>query len=117
MAAQDLTTLPTLKLWLPITSNNTNDDTSISRLITATSMDFQRAIKRPDLLQAEYTEVHQGDGARRMIAFHWPITAIESLDVGGVTISESADKIEPGWYIDQDIDPERIFEIYLNGYC
>jgi hypothetical protein len=117
MAAQDLTQLATLKLWLPITSTNTNDDTSIARLITATSMDFQRATKRPDLLQAEYAEVHQGDGSTRMIAFHWPIVAVESLTVGSVTISESEDKIANGWYIDEDIDPERIWNLYLNGYC
>ena len=117
MAAQDLTTLANLKLWLPITSTNTNDDATLSRLITAVSMDFQRATRRPDLLQTDYIEVHQGDGSTRMIAFHWPIVAIASLIVGGLDIGESFDKVEPGWYIDSDIDPERIWNVYLNGYC
>jgi len=121
MAAQDLTTLANLKLWLPITSTNTNDDASISRLITAVSQDFQRATRRPDLLMAEYTEVHQGDGSTRMIAFHWPIVTISGvINVGPsgnqFAINASEDKIANGWYIDEDIDPERNFEIYLNGY-
>lgn len=117
MAAQDLTQLATLKQWLPISTGITSDDTSISRLITATSMDFMRATRRPDLLQATYAEVHRGDGATRMIAYHWPIVTIASLAVGGLAVTQSSDKIANGWYIDQDIDPERQFEIYVNGYC
>jgi hypothetical protein len=116
MAAQDLTTIATLKLWLPITSTNTNDDASISRLITAVSQDFQRATGRPDLLMADHTEVHQGDGSSRMIAYHWPVISIATLTVGGSAIAASSDKIGNGWYIDEDIDPERIWNVYLNGY-
>lgn len=117
MAAQDLTTLATLKAWLPINASTTTDDATLERLITAVSMDFQRATKRPDLLLEDYTEVHQGDGSTRMIAFHWPIISIVSLTVGTLAITESADKIAPGWYIDSDIDPERIWNVYLIGNC
>jgi hypothetical protein len=117
MAVQDLTTLATLKQWLPISSTNNNDDTTLSRLLTAVSMDFARATRRPDLLLASYTEVHQGDGASRLIAFHWPIAVITSLTVGGLAITASADKIANGYYFDQDIDPERIWNVYLNGYA
>lgn len=115
MAAQDLTTLPTLKAWLPITSTNTNDDTTLSRLITAVSMDFMRSTKRPDMLLASYTEARQGDGSTRMITYHWPIVKIASLTVGSVAIVASSDKVQNGWYIDQDIDPERVWNVYLNG--
>jgi hypothetical protein len=117
MAAQDLTTLATLKAWLPITSTNNNDDATLLRLITAVSMDFARATRRPDLLMATYVEVHQGDGSSRMIAFHWPIISVTSLAVAGVTITASADKIQNGYYFDKDIDPERIWNVYLNGYA
>jgi hypothetical protein len=116
MAAQDLSTLATLKLWLPINSTNSSDDATLSRLLTAVSMDFARATKRPDLLQADYTEVHQGDGSSRMIAYHWPAVAVTTLKIGGATIPASADKIANGYYLDEDIDPERIWNIYLNGY-
>jgi hypothetical protein len=116
MAAQDLSQLATLKLWLPLASGNTNDDVTLSRLLTGVSMDFMRATKRPDLLMANYTEVHQGDGSSRMIAFHWPIISVTTLTIGGAAISASSDKIQNGYYLDQDIDPERIWNLYLNGF-
>jgi hypothetical protein len=116
MAAQDLTTKETLKLWLPIASANTNDDVTIERLITAVSLDFMRATKRPDLLKATYTEARQGDGGRRMITYHWPIVAVTTLTVAGAAIATSRDKVENGYYFDADIDPERMWNIYLNGY-
>ena len=117
MAAQDLSKLETLKTWLPINSTTTTDDITLARLLTAVSMDFMRATNRPDLLLASYTEVHQGDGSSRMIAWHWPVIAISSLVVGALTITASADKIANGYYLDSDIDPERIWNIYLNGYA
>ena len=117
MAAQDLTTLQTLKDWLPITSTNTSDDATIGRLITATSQDFMRATKRPDLLQADYAEVRLGDGSKRFPLYHWPIVFVQSLIIGGLpyAVAESPDKILPGWFIDQDIDPERISNLWLAG--
>ncbi len=116
MAAQDLTTIENLKGWLPINSTTNTDDGNIARLITAVSADFMRATKRPDLLLASYAEARQGDGSSRMIVYHWPLVSIASLSVGGATIPPSDDKIANGYYIDQDIDPERVWEIYLNGY-
>jgi hypothetical protein len=116
MAAQDLTQLATLKQWLPIASGTTSDDSTLSRLITAVSVDFARATRRPDILQANYTEVHQGDGSSRMIVFHWPIISIATLAVAGAAIAPSSDKIQNGYYLDQDIDPERNWNVYLNGY-
>lgn len=111
----DLTTLPILKQWLPIPAATTAEDATLSRLITATSADFTRSTNRPDLLQATYTEVRSGDGGARMILYHWPITAITSLTVNSVAVLLSADKIAAGYYFDTDIDPERIWELYLVG--
>jgi hypothetical protein len=111
----DLTTLANVKQWAPIASTTTSDDTLISRLITACSNDFTRATLRPDLLQDDYTEVHQGDGSTRMTLFHWPINAITTLTIGGTAVSASPDKIQPGYYVDEDIDPERVYQLYLIG--
>jgi hypothetical protein len=61
MSAYDLTTLGNAKAWLPIVSTNTNDDPTISRLITATSQDFMRATKRPDLLHDRLSLANHGD--------------------------------------------------------
>jgi hypothetical protein len=115
MAATDLTTLATLKLWLPINSTNTNDDATISRLITAVSGDFTHSADRPDLLKTSYTEVRQGDGSPQMVLYHWPITKITTLTVGATTIAASADKVAEGWYVDSDIDPERVWNLWLAG--
>lgn len=115
MAAQDLTTLENLKQWLPINSTNVKDDATIARLITATSDDFMHSVERPDLLQATYNEVRVGDGASRLTAYHWPIAAVSSLTIGSRTVTASADKIAAGYYLDTDIDPERIFNLWLAG--
>jgi hypothetical protein len=113
----DLTTLANVKQWAPIASTTTSNDTLISRLITACSNDFMRATLRPDLPQDDYTEVHQGDGSTRMTLFHWPINEITTLTIGGTTVAESPDKIRPGYYVDEDIDPERVYQLYLIGQC
>jgi hypothetical protein len=111
----DLTTLAAVKAWLPVKTEITTGDDVITSLIKACSADFLRATKRPDLLAADYTEVHQGDGAARMAVYHWPINTITTLTVGGVSIPASTDKIVPGYFIDLDIDPERAFNLYLIG--
>lgn len=116
MAVNDLTTLVNVKMWLPIPTSQTSEDLTLARLITATSEDFMRATKRPDLLTASYSEVREGDGSARMILRHWPITAVTTLSVAGVAIAASANKIAPGWYFDADLDPELLWELYLAGY-
>ena len=112
----DLTTLAAVKLWLSIPTATTSADDTLSSLISACSGDFLRATQRPDLLTATYTEVRQGDGSNRMILYHWPVSAISTLTVAGLSITESSDKIAAGWYLDEDIDPERVFNVYLNAY-
>jgi hypothetical protein len=111
----DLTTLADVKAWIGGFGANTVDDAKLSALISACSADFERATKRPDLLTTSYTEVHQGDGASRITLFHWPITAVSALTIGGATVTASSDKILPGYYFDLDIDPERAFNLYLIG--
>lgn len=112
----DLTTLAKVKAWLPIVASTTSEDTLLSGLITSTSADFMRSIRRPDLLTATYTEIREGDGANRLLLRHWPITAVSLLTIGGVTINPSTDQIAPGWYLDVDIDPERLNQLYLAVY-
>jgi hypothetical protein len=115
MNSADLTTLAAVKAFLALSTTNTADDTTITNLIQACSVDFQRAANRPDLIADDYTEVRQGDGGQRICLFHWPINTVAALTVGGVSIPVSADKIAPGFFFDQDIDPERSFNLYLIG--
>lgn len=116
IAETDLTTLALVKDWLPVSARNTSDDAQLSALISACSGDFLRATNRPDLLSATYSEVRQGDGGARMVLYHWPIGTVTSLKIDGATIANSTDKIAAGWYVDEDIDPERVYNLYLNGY-
>jgi hypothetical protein len=111
----DLTALDAVKAWLPIKPDIITGDDVLTSLIKACSADFLRATRRPDLLAADYVEVRQGDGGQRIALFHWPISAIATLSVGGVSVPASADKIAPGYYFDLDIDPERAFNLYLIG--
>jgi hypothetical protein len=114
MATGDLCVLGDVKKWLPLDVDT--DDSILSRLITATSEDALRAMRRPDLLAADYLEARQGDGSSRITTYHWPINTVATLKIGGVTIAASADKIAAGYFFDLDIDPERVWNLYLNNY-
>lgn len=114
----DLTTITEVKAWIGggLGTNSVND-AQLSALISACSADFIRATKRPDLLTSTYAEVRQGDGASRIALFHWPISAVATLTIGGAAVTVSADKVAPGFYFDLDIDPERAYNLYLIGQC
>jgi hypothetical protein len=109
----DLTNLDDVKAWLAILTNGS--DAILADLITSTSADFLRAIKRTDFLTANYTEVREGDGNSRIAVSHFPITAITEVKVGATVLAVSTDKIAAGFYFDADLDPERINQVYLAG--
>jgi hypothetical protein len=111
----DLTNLLAVKQWLPIPASTVTDDALLAGLITSTSNDFLRATRRPDLLAATYAEVRQGDGASRLAMYHWPINSIASLTVASAAVQASADRVAAGYYVDEDIDPERAWTLYLAG--
>jgi hypothetical protein len=117
MADQDLTTLDAVKLWLAIPSTQPQADDTLAGLITSTSADFMRATGRTDFLADDYAEIREGDGGQRLVMRHWPINTVGApFKIGAATITESADQIAPGYYFDEDLDPERRNEIYLVGY-
>lgn len=112
----DLCTLSDTKAWLTIPSGVTANDALLSRLITAVSLEFLREIGRTDFYPAaNYTETREGDGDVRIILRHWPINSITSLTINGTSVAASSDRIVPGYYIDTDLDPERLWELYLAG--
>ena len=111
----DLTNLIDVKAWLAIASTLNASDGSLAELITATSADFLRAIARVDFLPGDYPEVREGAGGSRMALRHWPITEIDTLSVAGSAIAASADRIAAGYYLDAELDPERVNQLYLVG--
>jgi hypothetical protein len=111
----DLTNLTDVKAWLAIASTLNASDGILGELITSTSADFLRAIERVDFLADTYTEVREGDGGSRMVLRHWPVTEITTLTIGGAAVEASADQIAPGYYLDAQLDPERVNQLYLVG--
>lgn len=84
MAAGDLTTLANLKAWIPGLTG-TSDDLALSRLISATSAQFNAYLSR-SLLTASYTESYDGKDTASMILANFPITAVSSLSIDGIPI-------------------------------
>ena len=107
MSASDLTTLANVKAWLGITS--TTDDAQISRLITAYSQYIQTWLNRQIAVQS-YTELRDGSGKDFLVFGDYPVTAVASLKVDGLSIAPSADGVtQPGYAFNGD-------EIWLIGY-
>lgn len=121
----DLCALADVKAWLAIATGQTTDDPLIARLITAVGYDFLREIRRLDFIPAQsYTEVREGDGGTSMVLRHWPLNSVSSVTIQPVptaspaviTVPQSTDDVMNGYWIDMDLDPERRWELYLDGY-
>lgn len=117
MSAIDLTTATAVYNWLGVgTSPPALMAAIVPDLITSCSADFLRELGRTDFYPATtYTEVRDGDGDVRMTMRHKPINAITSVTIAGVAIPASPDKIQAGYYIDSDIDPELVDQLWVNG--
>lgn len=100
MAAGDLTTLATVKGYLPgIDALDTQFDDLLTRLITAVSVQFTREVGR-SLATASATEVYNGHGGQRLTPARWPITAVAALTVDGVAVTARATVTGDGYVID-----------------
>ena len=84
----DLTTLSDLKAWLSIPVTSTTDDPMLSRLITAASKYIQSWLNRT-IASASYNETRDGTGGTRLMFANYPVTAVASLSIDGVTIPPS----------------------------
>ncbi len=123
-AVFDLCQLTDVKAWLAMGVNPTADDNLLSRLIMAVSYDFLSEIARLDFTPAQdYTEVREGDGGDLMVLRHWPLNSVSSVTItvpnaspATTEIPESTDDVMVGYWIDMDLDPERRWELYLDGY-
>jgi hypothetical protein len=96
MALPDLTTLANFKANQGITG--TVDDAELSRLITAASA-FVRSYCGRDFSSQSYSQVWSGKGAVQMPFRQYPVTAVASLTIDGVTVPPS-DGVTPGYVFD-----------------
>jgi len=99
----DLTTLTNLKQWLNVT--NANDDTLLSRLITATSNYIQMWLNRT-IPVASYSDYRDGSDGVTMVLKNYPIISVSSLTIDGNVIPPSVPSPPgsldpPGFVFDQ----------------
>lgn len=84
MATGDLTTLANVKAW-NISGGGTVDDSTIERLISATSQRIVAWLSRP-VLQASYTDTYDGKNTLSMPLRNFPIISVSSVTVDGIAI-------------------------------
>lgn len=102
----DLTTLANVKDYMQI--SDTSQDTVLTRLISAFSQWFLTQVNRGALLLSTYTEQRNGSGGDSLTTIYWPIQAVTSLSVDGITIPPSPGPNQPGFVFDS-------FSIWLVG--
>ena len=110
MAFGDLTTLADVKAWLQTGQSPfpPTDDALLTRLITAASQYIQTWLNRR-IGQADYLEIRDGIGGRRMQFASFPVSAVLSLTIDGVVIPPSA----TSWAAGYTFSPT---ELALYGY-
>ena len=97
MAASDLVQLAEVKAWLNITT--ANDDIQLQTLITQISA-WADGYANRTLYTNSYVLTCDGRGETRKVLPNWPVTAISSLVISGVTIPPSPDGLQPGFVFD-----------------
>jgi hypothetical protein len=100
MAAGDLTSLQSVRLYLDIKTDT--DDALLSRLITAASVFIVNYLNRNTILQASYAnERHNGHGGQSLTLRNTPIQSVASLTVNGLVVAASPDGVLPGYVFDK----------------
>ena len=106
MAAIDLTTLTTAKEWLQVT--DTSSDALISRLISSSSRSICNYLNRNDLHSQSYSEAYSGTGTSRLCPVNYPITAVASVAIDGMSVSAASSFTAAGYRFSDTV-------IILNG--
>jgi len=117
----DLCTIDDLKSYLGLSTDPNYDgseDSELSRLITATSAEFMREIRRFDFGPAtNFTDRLVGSGDCELYLKHYPINSISDVRLYGDSLDES-DGSSTGWLFDKDTaNPENNQKIILIGSC
>lgn len=112
MAANDLTTLDSVKAWIPVT--NTNDDDLLTALVTRVSTFVQSWLNRTIALQP-YVEVRNGQGNPVMLTQNYPIGSVALLTIDGLTIPPRP-PLGPGTFSGLAGYTFDVNALYLSGY-
>jgi hypothetical protein len=87
MAFGDLCQLADVTAWLQTGQNPfpATDDALLARLITAASQFIQSWLQR-QVAQGDWLEIRDGNGGRRMTFANFPVSAVLSLSIDGLSI-------------------------------
>jgi hypothetical protein len=100
-APDDLCTVAELKSWLPNQGNN--DDVTLQDLITNASLQVLQYIDRPHILSSvlgPLMENYDGNGSDRLLPRNFPITAVSSVSIDGVSIQAATTPTTAGYLWD-----------------
>lgn len=105
-------TLSDLKEWLGIPVGTTTSDALLTRLLDAATAFMDSYMERDGLLTAARTETRNGNGNRRLMTKHWPVTAVSSVVINGQAVPLSPSWDVTGYCIDRDsiVLRNRVFE-------
>lgn len=106
-----LATLADLKTYLGIETGDTAADALLTRVLDATSTQFENRIQRT-LASGSRAELRSGNGAEALLLRDWPVASVSLLKIDGQVIPavDPADRtIGRGYIIDKET-------IYLRGY-
>lgn len=103
MAATDLCTLAQAKLWLGLTTNQS--DALLALLISSASRAIIGYCNR-SFAPAQRSEVRDGTGTQTLMLRNWPVLAIASLTVGNCLVPASNPAPFANGYTYDPADPE-----------
>lgn len=113
-AAFDLTTIQKVKDILSGSSPMTNaDDALLTWMVTDLSRLMLRDMNRDTLLVQQYIEQVHGHGQTVFVPRQDQVKSIVSVVVRGISIPQSPDGIQSGWFLLDDGSTQRVF---LVGY-
>jgi hypothetical protein len=95
MSAGDLVSIDDVKAYLG-GDLQSNDDSVLTRLITAASAFFTTACGNP-ILARSYVELYDGKGSTRLYLRNTPVIAVTSVAIDEVPIPASIAVADPGW--------------------
>ena len=94
----NLTTLANARQWLGSTTDT--DNTLLTRLILAASQQILQYVQRSDFGLNTITETISGRGERKIQLSNWPVSAVNSMTINGVTIPASTGPTGYGYFLE-----------------
>lgn len=104
----DLTSVANVRAYAGLTTSDISD-TDLGNLVSRASSVIREYCSRDITDEGPYTEEFNGTGGVRFIPQHWPVTAVSSVSIDGVTIPAATSATANGHTFSQGV-------IALRGY-